>query len=493
MRHENDCTGYNFPFIMKRMVQPTVLILVLSCLSFTARTQEVWSLQRCIEYARENNLTVKQAEASVRTAQLTESQAKASRLPGVSASFNAGEQFGRTIDPTTNSFSTQAVGYNSVGVDASMPLFNGGQIHHSVKRAAWNLRASEADAAQIANNLGLQIAQAYLTILLTEEQLESARGRVTQSNRQLDATLRLIDAGSLPRADRFTIDAQIAREEQSAIVVQNNLELAYLNLKQLLQLEPDYDLRVERPAFQLPADDASVAGLTLPPLYDQALTTQPSVQATAARIQAAEEGVAVARSAYWPSVFLFGSLNSNYSTAFQQPVIGPVEGVDQQVDVNGQPVTVTFYQPSVTYNNVPYFDQFNQNFGQGVGLNIRIPIYQNGSVRLNVEQAKLNVLNARLQDNQTHQQLKNDIQTAIANARAARLQLFAAQKTFDANRTAFENTEKRHTLGAVNTLELTTAKNNLDLAENDLIVARYDYLFKLKILDFYQGKPLTLN
>jgi outer membrane protein len=135
----------------------------------------------------------------------------------------------------------------------------------------------------------------------------------------------------------------------------------------------------------------------------------------------------------------------------------------------------------------------DQNFGQGVGISLNVPIYQNGRTRLSVERARLGVLTAQMQQTQTRQTLKNDIQTALANARAARQQLNASQKTFEATSIAFQNTEKRHTLGAVNTLELTTAKSNRDIAENDLVVAKYDYLFKLKILDFYAGKKLELN
>ena len=190
---------------------------------------------------------------------------------------------------------------------------------------------------------------------------------------------------------------------------------------------------------------------------------------------------------------MFGSLSSNYSTAFQKPVFGDDELVTQTITLNGQDVVIGFYQPSISYQKVPYFNQIDQNFGQGVGLNISFPIYQNGRVNLSVERARLNVLTAQMQNGQTQQQLKNDIQTAIANARAARKQLDAAQKTFDASRIAFENMEKRHSIGAVNTLDLTTARNNLDIAENDLIVARYDYLFRLKIIDFYEGKPLKID
>jgi outer membrane protein len=157
------------------------------------------------------------------------------------------------------------------------------------------------------------------------------------------------------------------------------------------------------------------------------------------------------------------------------------------VDVNVQQYVDIFDYPTLSYTS-----QLDQNFGQAIGMQLSIPIYQNGRVRLNVERARLGVVTAQLQENQTRQQLKNDIQIAIANARSARKQLDAAQRTFEATQAAFANTDKRHSLGAANTLELTTAKTNLDNSENDVIVARYDYLFKLKILDFYQGKELRL-
>jgi len=162
--------------------------------------------------------------------------------------------------------------------------------------------------------------------------------------------------------------------------------------------------------------------------------------------------------------------------------------------VNGVDVEVRQYGPSsITFPKVGYFDQIDQNFGQGIGASIQIPIYQNGRTRLSVERARLGVLTAQMQQIQTQQMLKNDIQTAIANARAARLTLDAAQKTFDATEIAYQNTVKRHGLGTLNTLDLTTARNNRDISETDLVVAKYDYVFKLKILDFYLGKPLTMN
>ncbi|MBK8966235.1 MAG: TolC family protein [Saprospiraceae bacterium] len=480
---------------MKQIVKTTWIALALTGWWSVAGAQETWSLERCVTYAQDANFTVQQARANVKVAVLAEKQAKADRLPNVSINSNAGKSFGRTIDPTTNQFINTGFGYNSLSLNAGMPIFNGGQIHHNVKQTNYTMQAAFADAEQTANTLGLQVAQAYLNILLTQEQAESAGRRVEQSRRQLEVTQKLIEAGTVPLADQYTIQAQIAREEQAAVMAQNSVDLAYLSLKQLMQLEPDYDLVIERPEITLPAD-VNPENYTLQPIYEQALETQPNIKAAEFRIKSAEEGVPLARSAYFPSISVGGSLSTNFSSRSPDFTNGMFLGTEltppTTILVNGVPVTVQQEVDVFEYPQTPYFTQLDQNFGQSIGVQLSIPIYQNGRVRLNVERARLGILNAQLQDNQTRQQLKNDIQTAIANVRAAYKQLAAAQKTRDAMQAAFTNTEKRHNLGAVNSLELTTAKTNLDNAENDVIVARYDYLFKLKILDFYQGKELKL-
>ncbi|MFN0034877.1 MAG: TolC family protein [Saprospiraceae bacterium] len=462
-----------------------------------AHAQETWSLERCIQYAKDNSITVKQAQASVRTAMLSERQAKASRLPNVSANANVGEQFGRTIDPTTNQFSTVATSYNSLGISAGINLFSGGLINHSIKQAGWDLKAATADAEQLVNNLGLQIASAYLSILLGEEQSENAQKRIAQTQDQLNVTQKLIDAGTLPMADKYNILAQLAQGEQAAVQARNSVELSYLSLKQLLQLEPDFDLQIERPDVPVPAD-ANPDALALSPVYQTAVGTQASIRSADFRVKSAQEGIALAKSAYYPSVSAFANLSSSYSSQardFNNPIVGDeVLGKPVVLNVNGVDLEVRQYEPSsIVFPKVNYFDQIDQNFGQGIGASINIPIYQNGRTRLNVERARLGVLTAQMQQIQTQQSLKNDIQTSIANARAARQSLDAAQKTLDATDIAYQNTVKRHTLGTINTLDLTTARNNRDIAENDLVVAKYDYVFKLKILDFYLGKPLSMN
>lgn len=455
---------------------------------------EIWSLERCVKHAIEQNLLIKQAQAAVRTAEVAGRQAKASRLPGVNVNTNLGEQFGRTIDPTTNQFVNTGVGFNSLNLSAGVSLFNGGQIHHNVKRAEWERQAAWSDMEHNVNTLSLQVAQAYLTVLLSEEQLAIARSRLAQSRQQAELSFKLIEAGNLPAADRFNLEAQIARDEQALVQVRNNLDLSYLNLKQLLMLEPDYPLAIEKPAVAIPDDDP--ATLSFQAVYAVAKGSQPNVKAAEFRLRSAEEGIAVAKSAYYPRLTAFAQLTTNYSTQFRdfRSTITTIP-VTQNVQINGEPAILTFNQtvqvPEI--RDLGYFEQLERNFGQAIGLQLSIPIYQNGAVRLNAERARIGVVSAQLQENQTLQQLKNDVQTAIANARAAQRQYQAAQKTYEAFRAAFDNSQKRFSLGAANSFEITTAQNNLNIAENDLISARYDYLFRLKIIDFYLGKPLDLR
>lgn len=482
--------NYSLMQTLSRLALFAAAFLLTAALS----AQETWSLQRCIEYAKDNNITIKQAQASVRLAALSQEQAKASRLPNVSASANLGKQYGRTIDPTTNQFSTVGVGFNSIDLNAGMNLFSGGQINHSIKQAGWDLKAAAADAEQLGNNLGLQIAASYLNILLGEEQLDNAKRRIDQVKEQLNTTQKLIDAGSVPAGDKYNVLAQVAKAEQAEVQARNSVELAYLSLKQLLQLEPDFAMQIERPEVPVPAD-ANPDALTLVPVYETATGTQASIRSAEFRVGSAKEGVAIAKSAYYPTLSAFANLSSNYSSQFKDYKNGTYQRTDTintSFIIQGQEVTIGQFYDVYKYPALSYLKQLDQNFGQGFGVSLRIPIYQNGRTRLTVERARLSVLTAEMQQVQAQQTLKNDIQTAIANARAARLNLEAAQKSFEANDIAYQNTTKRHALGTINTLDLSTARNNRDIAENDLTVAKYDYIFKLKILDFYLGKPLTL-
>ncbi|MEZ4959561.1 MAG: TolC family protein [Saprospiraceae bacterium] len=461
-------------------------------MAFDVAGQKTWTLRECIEYARDNSLSLKQAQYGIALAKLTDKQNRLSRLPNINGSVNGGFQFGRTIDPVTNSFNTQRIAFNSFGLDAGMTLFSGGRINNTIKQGKLDVEASEADAQSTFNTLALNIANAYLQILMAEEQLEGATNRRNLSQQQLDQTDKLIEAGTLPANDRLDVLAQIARDEQTIIQTQNLIDITFLNLKELMQIDPATEMQLEKPQFVIPAD-ANPDALGFGELYSNALNTQPQIRANELRQESAEAGVNIARGALLPTLNLFGGLNTNWSSAGKIQTGSIVDTFYQEVIFENVSGEIGFPGESPIIEDNPYFDQLDQNFGQNFGLNLSIPIYNGSRNKINVQRAEVNILNAKLQSDLTKQQLKNDVQQAIANARAGRRSLAAAEKSQQAAQVAYENADKRFKLGAINNLEFITARNALDIAQTELISAKYDYLFRLKIIDFYLGRELKLD
>ncbi len=471
----------------------TLLLAILGLAVLSAQAQNAWTLEKCVDYARQNNLRVKQAEYTIRNTELTKRQNEFNRLPGLSARTSGGLQFGRTIDPTTNSFNTEQIGFNSFSLDLSATLYGGNQINNSVKQSRIDLEAARLDAQATVNDIGLSIASAYLSILLAEEQLANGRRRLELSQTQLEQTDKLIQAGSLPPNDRLDFLAQIALDEQAIVEAQNLVAIGYLNLKQLLEIDPTEDIRIVRPeSIQVP-EGVDPFSFQTDEVYNTALQTQPQIRAADLRLESAQLGENIAQGGYLPTLSLFASLNTNYSSAFQSAIFGLVR-TKQTVFINNDPVEIEFEnQAPVDFRDIPYDTQIRDNFGQTVGLSLGVPIYSNHRNRINVERARLTVLNTQVTNRQLRQQLKTDVQRSIADARAARESLQAAQRAADAAQAAYDNADKRFRLGAINSLEYTTARNNLDRAQVDVIRAKYQYLFNLKVVDFYLGRPISLD
>lgn len=435
------------------------LLFLLSCSVMMLQAQEAWSLEKCVNYARQNSLNVKQAQYGILDSELANKQARMNRLPNLSASIRGGYQFGRTIDPTTNEFKNESIGFNGFGVDAGVTLFSGNTITNSIKQSKFDIEAAKLDAAATSNDIALQVASSYLSILLAEEQLENAKVRLQLSEAQLSQTDKLIQAGSLPANDRLDFVAQIAREQQAIIEADNLVNINYLTLKQLLELDPNIDLRIVRPEVIVPA--ANPEAFTLTDVYNTALSSQPQIEAGEMRIKSAELGERLAYGQSFPTLSLFAGLSSNYS--------------------------------SLAASFLSYSEQIEQNFGQYAQLNLSIPIYSNHRNKVGLDRARLNSLNVEVQNKQAKNLLKTNVQRAIADARAAKESYAAAQRSEEAANAAYINAQRRFDLGAINSLEFTTASNNLNQAKVSLIQAKYQYLFNLKVVDFYMGKTIQIN
>ena len=479
-----------------------ITLFLITCTLFSSGliAQETWSLEKCVRYAQQNSLTIKQAQYGIQNAELNAKQQRFNRLPSVNGSMSAGVQFGRTIDPTTNSFNNDRIGFNSYSLNAGVTVFNGNRINNAIKQSKIDLEAAVLDAEASVNDISLLVASAYLNILLAEEQLENAKNRLELSQEQLDQTEKMIQAGTLPVNDRLDFVAQIALDEQTIIEAENQVNINYLNLKQLMVLDPSQDIRIVKPDIAVPSD-ANPEAFTLEQVYSSALGTQPQVKAGDLRVESAKYQELLAKGNLLPSVSIFGGLRTNYSS-IAKDFLNPntdnamlvLEETGRPVVVNGQEAIVQeFFTSGVVFPNKSYTDQLNENFGQNVGISVQVPIYNNHFNRISMERARVNALNAEVSSRQIRQTLKTNVQRAIADAKAAKESFKAAQRSVDAAEAAYDNSQKRFDLGAINTLEFSTARNNFDRAQVELTRAKFQYIFNLKIVDFYLGKELKLD
>jgi len=459
-----------------------------------------WTLERAVEYALTNNLQVKRLDNLAEIARLNQDQAYKARLPTASGSTNVGAQFGRTIDPVTNDFESRTIGFQGYGLNAGVTLYNGGLIKNNLRQSEVNLAAAKMDAKVTANNIGLQVANNYLNIVLLREQLTNSRAQLALTTDQLSNTDRLIEAGSVPAAQRYDLLAQRANNERTIVDLENQVEMATLTLKILLELDFDEEFIIATPDLD-PGRDALFEGYDLEKVYASARGVQPTVAAAELRRESVAIGIDIAKASMRPTVSLFGSLSTNYSTVakdFANPVIGPVNptlGPAVPVVINGEDALLSQFSanPTVSFNNLGYFSQLDQNFGQSLGLAVNVPIYSQGRNKINVQRGEVQHLIAGLDIQQAENQLRNDVELALTNLRGAQQTYRAAEASEEASRLAYENVQRLFRAGAANSLDLVTATNRFEQARTELTRSKFQLIFNRQVIRFYLGQGFRLN
>lgn len=451
------------------------------------------TLQQAIDIAWANNLQIKQGQTGVENARLTLNQSRFNRLPNANGNITGpGLSFGRGIDPFTNAAITQRITFNSFNISSSTTLFAGGQLQNTILQNELAVQASQQDVENTRQQIALNVALGYLQILNFEDQLTIARNQVEVSRLQLQRTERLVQAGSLPPANAFDLRAQLANDELAVVNAENNLQIAKVNLLQLLNVNANQDIQVDRVSVNTPNGSYDA---TPDQVYAAALSGQPLVKAADLRVQSAARSVDVARGSLYPSLLFNSSLSTNYSSAAQRAVVGAPTDVTQTATVmfNGVPTPITFItqQPSITREGIPYFTQLRSNYNVNLSLGLRIPIFNAYQARLRVASARLNQDNLRYQSELTKLQLRQTIEQAYTNMVAAEKRFNATTIQVESLEQAFRAAESRFNAGAINSVDYNLAKTNLDRARANLVQAKYDYIFRTKILDFYQNKPLS--
>jgi outer membrane protein len=458
--------------------------------------QEKWDLRRCVDYALANNISIKQNEVQERVGELTYIQSKDSRWPTANFGLAYGLQNGRSIDPTTNQFISQQVGVVNPQLQSGVTLFNFFSIKNTIEANRLGFEATKQQTNRLRNDIALNVAAAFLQALLSFEQANIAKVQVEQTIEQLNATRKRVDAGALPELNAQMLESQLATDSATLISGQNQYQLNLLALKNLLNMDAATYFDIASP----PVDKIPVVPLSeLEPelVYSIAVQTQPLQKENELRLKSAIKTTAATKAQMYPSIGGFVNLNSSFSSAqktiFEGTPTVSFEPSGLYVPINGTNVDV--YAPNPKYPNqlnANLLRQFDRNFRQSFGINLNVPIFNGGQFRTNYRKAQLNERTISLQMVADSQALKQNIYQAYENALTALQSFNSRTKAIDAAQRSYDLGVKRYENGLLPTLDLTILQNNLTRAKIDAVSSHYDYIFRLKILEFYKGQGLKL-
>lgn len=473
-------------------IKTTILAFLLLGGLCHAQQRDIWSLKQCIEYALDQNLQLRNSDVQVKLSETNLKESRAARLPNLNGSMGYGVNVGRAVDPLTNDFTTTTLQNSSIGVGSSVSLYNGGIIENTIRQSELNLQADKLDLEQAKQNLVLDVTLAYLNILFNEELLHNQEERIEVTRNQLERTAKLVDAGTLARNSLLEIEAQLATDELNIVNARNNLESTHLQLMQLLYLSPTQKFGIERPDLGEPNVNQSI--IRLEEIYEAAEKTQPFIRSADLRVRSATLGEKIAQGRKRPSLTLNGNVGSGHSSAARS-LIGTEQGFNTIPifirQISDDPIAVEFPSSTPIFaDSYSYFDQISDNLRGTFSLGMSVPIFNRRQIKSGEERAKLSSIQAQNTAEISRQQLQQQIQQAYLNVNNAASQYRQIKKQLEALQLAFENSEKQFNLGVINSVDYLIAKSNLDQANNDLIRSKFDYIFRSKILDFYQGKPI---
>ncbi len=431
-----------------------------------------WTLEDCIRYAIDNNIQIKQRALTTDMNENALRQAKLSRIPSLNAGSNYSYSAGRVLDETTYNYTNNSVNYLGFNFGGSMSLFSGMQKANMIKQNKYLLMASMEDLDRAKKDISLNIALAYLQILLDKELLTVARQQLEVTKEQIDRTRILVDAGSLPGGNLLEVEAQAASEEATVVNRANALDLAYLNLTQMLDLDSVAGFQIVIPEIEAPDSAFVLPSVTV--VFSDAMNIMPQIRSATYQLKSSEIALKVARGAKSPRLNLNGSFNTSFSDNRKK-----ILGVD--------PVTGIIYEP------YPFGEQLADNRNWMVGLGLTIPIFNGWQIQKEVNNARLGIQNAQLQFESEKKALYKEIQQAWADARAAMNKYMAMKKAVSSMEESFRYTAEKFNVGLVTSVDYNTAKNKLAKAQSDLLAAKYEFVFKINVLNFYRGEPFLQN
>ncbi|SDC61161.1 outer membrane protein [Pedobacter soli] len=448
-------------FTKKKLITGFTFVAALGFVNIV-NAQQVITIQQAVENTLKNNLTIKQAQFSAAISEENLTQSKYSVYPNLNASVNPNLTFGRGLDQTTFQVTNQTSLYTSGNLSTNVDVFQGFTKINQIRQNKILLDADKSNIEKVKNDLILNVVNAYLQVLYntdleraSKEQLDIARKTLARENA-------LLDAGNKTLADVSQAKSQAATAELNLTNAQNALAISYLTLGQLMEMQPSQKFVVQAPLI----DNIKAASnaVSAEEIYNNALNIFPDIKLANLRSLAAKQGIAVAKGAYSPSLSLGAGLNTSYSYQFNYNGLTP---------------------------QASFADQINQRLGQSIGMSLQIPIFNGFSARTSVRKAKINYQNTLVQEQLAKNNLNKVIFQATTDLKAAESRYTSTQNAFNAQKDAFYVVEQRYNVGLVNSLDYSTAQTNRNKAEIDFIQAKYDLIFRAKVIDYYLGKQIT--
>lgn len=482
---------------MKRSIALALVWIILS----PAIGQEKWDIRRCVEYAIQNNISVKQTDLQTRFSSLTYQQNIAGRLPSLNFGTSSGYRAGRSEDPTTGVLDDNNFINLGMQLQSQVTLFNWFSRRNTIEASRLSWEADKEQVKKAQDDIALNVAVAYLQTLLAKEQVNLSKVQVEQTFSQLELTRKRVDAGVLPELNAAELEAQLSRDSSGLVSAEAAVQQFLLQLKALLNLDAGIDFDITTPPVQLIPIEP-LAELQPAAVYQLAVGSLPQQKVNTLRIQSAQKSMAAAKAGMYPVISAFGSLTTNAISfkreIYEQQLTG-YASLGARANAGGGvylPVEIPQFRDGT--NIVGYFRpasmtrQLWTNFGQSIGIGVNVPIFNGKSARTAWERSKLTVRQWELQKEQGEQQLKQDIYKAYTDATAALQKFNADKKAVETAEKAFSYADKRYGLNLLSAYDLLNSQNNLQRAKIQALYSQYDYVFKMKLLEFYRGQGLKL-
>lgn len=432
--------------------------LIVAQITFAQETSpkpEIWSLEDCIAYAIENNITIKDASLDKDIADIDYSAAKSSRLPNLYGSASQNFSNGNTIDPITSDYVTDQIHSTNVGINSSVTLFQGYQISNQIEQNKILLDQSILQTEVEKNNIVLNILEIYLQTLYSKESIAIAENNVSASEKEVERAKARLDAGTIALSDYTEAQSQMATNKYNVIAAKNDYQQYIIQLKQLLELTPFETLEIESIDENM---DLVNLELNKVDVYNKALGFLPEIQASNLNIAANEKELDIAKGDYLPTLSLSGSIGSGYTSV----------------------------------NDSSFSDQFDVNFNQQLGLSLSIPIFNRNQTKAAVKTASLNIQKAKIQKLSTEKEVYKKVETAYQNALSAQEQVVAAEASKLAAEQSYDLAQKKYELGALSTTDLVISQNTNTNAQQNYLQAKYLNILYHQLLQFYQGNDIKL-